>query len=150
MSANRASEQGIPVGGGLAAVTTTSAGALIAAMHQQGGSALDVPKPFSQPICLAPETRIAGTSHIDGIEELVERLSEGDRLRFERDPHNPYDRWAIKVFDARGNRLGFVSADINEMPARLMDGGKELFGQVTQVALVGAWWRIDMGVWLDD
>lgn len=136
--------------GELAAISTTSAGAIIAAMHGDGGSALDVPKPFSQPICLVPTTRVAGTTHVEGIQELAEGLAEGDRLRLERDVGNRYDRWAIKVFDVRGNRLGFVSADVNEIPARLMDGGKRLFAQVTGIELVGSWWKIGMGVWLDD
>ncbi|MBR3315648.1 MAG: HIRAN domain-containing protein [Atopobiaceae bacterium] len=119
-------------------------------MHGGVDAGFGVPKPFSQPICLAPKTRVAGTAHVDGIAELAESLSEGDRLRLERDPHNRWDRWAIRVLDGDGHRLGFVSADVNEMPARLMDGGKRLYGEVTGVELRGGWWRIGMGVWLDD
>jgi len=43
-----------------------------------------------------------------------------------------------------------VPVDVNEIPARLMDGGKRLYGEVTEVRLVGGWWRIAMGVWMDD
>ncbi len=135
---------------GLATIAPMTAGALIAAMHSEGGGALDVPKPFSQPICLAPDTRVAGTTHVEGIEDLARGLSEGDRLRLERDPRNRYDRWAIRVLDARGRRLGYVPADVNEILARLMDAGKCLYGEVTGIDLVGSWWRIAMGVWMDD
>ena len=135
---------------GLAPIVTTSAGAIIAAMHQGGNGIPEVPKPFSQPICLVPSTRVAGTSHLRDIDELVQGLHEGDRLRLERDPKNPYDHWCIKVFDEQGRRLGFVAADINEIPARLMDGGKRLFAQVTDVDLINGWWKVGMGVWLDD
>lgn len=133
----------------LAAIAPTSAGMLLAAMHAGKGVA-EVPKPFSQPICLAPTTRVAGTTHVDDIDELAQDLVEGDRLRLERDPRNRYDRWAIRVMDAHDRRLGYVPADINEMPARLMDAGKRVYGQVTEVELVGGWCRIGMGVWLDD
>lgn len=136
--------------GGLAQIGASSAGAIIAAMHAGEGSALDVPKPFAQPICLIPQTRVAGTSHVDDIDELAAALHEGDRLRLQRDASNGYDRWAIKVFDRAGRRLGFVSADVNEIPARLMDGGKRLYAQVTDVSQRGGWWRIEMGVWMDD
>lgn len=135
---------------GLTPVTPSAAGAIIAAMHQGGGGMLDVPKPFAQPICLAPHTRVAGTMHTPDIAELASQLSEGDRLQLERDAHNRLDQWAIKVLDDKGRHLGFVSADINEMPARLMDGGKCLFAKVTDVELRGSWWRIGMEVWLDD
>jgi len=133
----------------LAEIAPTSAGMLLAAMHE-GKGALGVPKPFSQPICLAPATRVAGTTHVDNIDEFAQSLAEGDRLRLERDPHNRYDRWAIRVVDAHNRRLGFVPADINEVPARLMDGGKRIYAEVTEVELVGGWCRIGMGVWLDD
>ena len=134
----------------LVAVAPTMAGSLIAAMYQGGGSALEVPKPFSQPICLIPDTRVAGTSHVPGIGGLVASLGEGDRLRLERDPQNRYDPWAIRVLDARGRRLGFVPTDSNEILARLMDGGRRLFAEVTEVELRGSWHRIGVGVWLDD
>lgn len=135
---------------GLATIITSDAGAIIASMHGGGGAGLEVPKPFSQPICLVPKTRVAGTTHVTGIAELAGRLSEGDRLRLERDSGNGRDRWAIRVFDGLGNRLGFVSTDINEIPARLMDGGKRLYAEVTGVERRGSWWKIGMGVWLDD
>lgn len=136
--------------GDIAPVTATSAGALIVAMHGGGAGLPEVPKPFAQPIYLVPDARVAGTTHVADIAKLAEHLSEGDRLRFERDKANRYDKWAIRVLDGSGNRLGFVPADINQIPARLMDGGKCLFGQVTGIELCGSWWKIGMGVWLDD
>ncbi len=138
-----------PSTAGLSTIST-SAGALIAAMHHGQGSALEVPTPFSQPICLIPDTRVAGTTHVANIDELASRLEEGDQLRLERDVDNPHGHWSIRVLDGQGNRLGFVPADVNEIPARLMDGGKRLFGQVTDIERRGSWWRIGMGVWLDD
>lgn len=134
----------------IAITSAFSAGAIISAMHGNGGGAPSVPKPFSEPICLVPTTRVAGTTHVEGIDELAGTLTKGDRLRLERDADNKYNEWSIRVLDGDGHHLGFVSVDVNEIPARLMDGGKRLYGEVTSVELVGKWWKIGMGVWLDD
>lgn len=136
--------------GGLVPIQPGGAGAIIQAMHGGGQGGIEIPKPFSQPICLVPDTRIAGTTHVADIEELASKIMEGERLRLVRDKDNKYDEWCIKVCTKEGKRLGFVPADINEIPARLMDGGKALFGEVTHIEKVGSWWKIGMGVWLDD
>ena len=127
-----------------------TAGGLLAAMHGGGSAGVEVPKPYAQRICLLPDVRVAGTSHVEGIFELASQLHEGDGLRLERDPMNRYDSWAIRVLDARGRRLGFVPADNNEIIARLMDGGKRIVAEVLGVEDVGGWVRIGMAVWLDD
>ena len=111
---------------------------------------IEIPKPFSQPICLVPDTRIAGTTPVDDIDELAPRLSVGERLALVREKDNKYDEWCIRVNTSAGGRLGFVLADINEIPARLMDGGKALYSEVNKVEKVGGWWKMGMGVWLDD
>ncbi|MBQ6395813.1 MAG: HIRAN domain-containing protein [Atopobiaceae bacterium] len=126
------------------------AGTVLSLIHGKGGTSFDVPKPFSEPVLLVSDTRVSGTTHIDGIEGISEMLQEGDRLRFERQPQNRFDEWAIAVYDSRDNRIGFVPADINEIPARLMDAGKRLFGKVTSVEQRGSWQRIGMAVYLDD
>lgn len=126
-----------------------SAGTLFAALHGEAGS-LGVPKPFADPILLVEDSHVAGTSHVPKMRELTEGLSEGDRLRFERDQANRYDRWAIRVFDGHGRRLGYVPTDNNQVLARLMDGGKHLYALVTGVEQRGTWTRIGMDVYLDD
>ena len=130
----------VPVGG--------TAGSVLAVLH--GGAGLpDVPKPFANPILLV-ETRVAGTKHVEDIYELAEQLEEGSRLQLLRDASNHYDHFAIRVLNERGQRLGFVPADRNEVLARLMDGGKHLYAEGTGVELVGDWWKIEMAVYLDD
>ncbi len=131
-------------------VLGSQAGSVLSLIHGDGGAALGVPKPLSQPIVMVPKTRVAGTTHVPGIHAAAKGLCVGDELRFEREPGNGADEWAIKVFSPTGERLGYVSADVNEIPARLMDGGKRAFGRVTGVGEVGAWVRIGMEVLLDD
>lgn len=142
--------QEAPGAPGLVPVAAGGAGAIIQAMHGGAGLGAAIPTPFSHPICLVPSTRVAGTTHVEGIDELASGLAAGERLVLVRDKDNRYDAWSIKVSTAGGRRLGYVAADVSEIPARLMDGGKALYGEVNVVEKVGGWWRIGMGVWLDD
>ena len=82
--------------------------------------------------------------------EIPKPFSVGERLALVREKDNKYDEWCIRVNTSAGGRLGFVLADINEIPARLMDGGKALYSEVNKVEKVGGWWKMGMGVWLDD
>lgn len=141
---------GATTAGVLVQTAGLDAGTMLVAMHGGTGEGLRMPLPFSKPICLVEGAHVAGTTHVAGIRKLAAGLSEGDRLRLVRDAGNPHDRWAIRVLDGEGSRLGFVPADQNEVLARLMDGGKRLFGQVTGVEQRGSWTRIGMDVYLDD
>lgn len=101
-------------------------------------------------ICLYSDTAVAGTRHVAGIRELAFDLAPGSRLTFERDADNPYDPWAVRVLDQHRNRLGYVSCECNEVVARLIDGGKRVFGQIEGVSQIDCWTRVQMGVYLDD
>lgn len=116
----------------------------------QGGPGGGLPAPFSEPILLVERTRVAGTTHVPGIRAQAARLSKGERLSLVRDPKNSHDRWAIRVLDAQGERLGFVPADCNEVLARLMDAGKHLYAQVRGVEMRDSWVRVGMDIYLDD
>ena len=130
------------------AITTIGAGGMIAAASA-AGTPLSIPVPFQSKIVLIEDTRVAGTTHIRGIDEVVERLEVGAELRFEREPGNLADYWAIKVY-AGDDRIGFVPADCNEVLARLMDGGKALSGKLTGKEKLGTWNKLHMEVSLDD
>ena len=83
---------------------------------------------------------------MDDIEGLVPKLSASKRLSLVRERDNRYDERCIRVNTSAGRRLGFVPEDINEIPARLMDGGKALYAEVNKVEKIGGWWKIGMGV----
>jgi hypothetical protein len=118
-------------------------------ISQATGAGIQIAKPFEEAIYLV-DVHIAGTTHIEGIEELVANLSVGDKLTFQRDKENLYDELAIKVMDQDGNRLGFIPCDNNEILARLMDGGKLLYGEITKKELLNRWHKINMRVFLSD
>lgn len=101
-------------------------------------------------ICFIERTSVAGTGHIPGIRHIADRLALGESLLLERDTLNAHDMFAVCVKDKRGNRLGYLSCEFNEIVSRLMDGGKSVSGLVTSVNQVGRWTKIDMAVMLDD
>ncbi len=141
---NDSGQQG-ELAGVLAAV---GSGAIISAASVSGAT-LSVPVPFQGKIVLAEDLRIAGTTHIHGIDAIVARLGIGAELRLQREPGNVADSWAIKVF-AGEDRIGYVPADCNEMLARLMDGGKALSAKLTSKDKRGNWNKLYMEVSLDD
>lgn len=120
---------------------------IINILNNKGG--LDIGKPFSQEIFLI-EVHIAGTTHIDNINILEPKLSEGVEVQFFREPNNQYDSKAIAVKDKEGNKLGYIPRDKNEILSRLMDAGKLLYGKVKSKEKIGEWIRIEMQVYLKD
>lgn len=129
-------------------LATIGAGSALGATGASGPS-LSVPLPFQNSIVLIEETKIAGTSHIRNMDQIAQELEVGTELRFEREPGNLADHWAIKVF-AGHTRIGYVSADCNEILARLMDGGKALSGKLITKETLGKWNKLLMKVNLDD
>lgn len=111
--------------------------------------ALDIEKPFSREIFLI-EVHIAGTTHIDNIDVLEPKLTEGVEVQFFREPNNQYDSKAIVVKDKEGNKLGYIPKEKNEILSRLMDAGKLLYGKVKTKKKLGDWVKIEMKVYLKD
>lgn len=107
-----------------------------------------LPMPFVQELFLI-EVHVAGTSHrdLDGIEPS---LGPGGLLVLKREPDNPHDELAIAVYDERGHHLGYVPRDSNEVLARLMDGGKLLFGKIRSKEWVNDWLKIDVKIHMRD
>ena len=127
-------------------IIKSDATGLVGLLHSNGGA---VPTPFERDIFLF-DTHVAGTTYIEGIEELEPHLSIGDRLEFFREPDNRYDRLAIVIKTAEGVKIGYVPKQDNAVFARLMDAGKLLFGKITSKKKRGAWVSIDIKVFLHE
>jgi hypothetical protein len=111
---------------------------------------LDIGKPFSRQIYLI-SARIAGSFYVEDIEELVENINTGSKLKFVREPENEYDKLAIIVKDSDGNKLGYVPRTDNPILARLMDAGKLIYGTVTDIENSGdSFMDIKMEIYMDD
>ena len=129
-------------------LTTAGGGGLIGLLHGKGGN-LAVPKPFERDIFLF-DTHVAGTSHVEGIEELEPYLNVDDKLDFFREPDNPYDKQAIMIKNIDGVKIGYVSKADNVIFARLMDAGKLLFGRIAAKEMKGSWLKLDIKVYLHE
>ena len=113
------------------------------------GHDVSVPKPFQKDILLF-ETHVAGTSHIEGIEDLEPFIQVGDRLDFFREVTNSYDQNAIEIRNTDGVKIGFVPQKDNIVFSRLMDAGKMLYGTVESKEMVGNWLKIQIAIYLQD
>lgn len=121
---------------------------LVSLLHGKNGE-VSIPKPFERDIFLF-DTYVAGISHVEGIEELEPHLQIGDRLAFFREPENPYDAQAIVIKTTDGVKIGYVPRQDNVIFARLMDGGKLLFGKITEKEKKGKWVRISIDIFLHE
>lgn len=121
---------------------------LIGLLHGKNGQSM-VPKPFERDIFLF-DTYVAGTTHVEGIEELAEHLNVDDRLDFFREPDNPYDPKAIVIKTRSGVKVGYVPKADNLVFARLMDAGKLLFGKISCKEIKGKWVKIDIKLYLHE
>lgn len=127
---------------------TTSSGNLIGLMHSKSGE-LAVPTPFEKDIFLF-DTFVAGTTHIEGIEELEPHLNIEDKLNFYREPDNFYDKDAIKITTENGVKVGYVPQKDNIIFSRLMDAGKLLFARISDKEKKGKWVKIYIKVYLHE
>lgn len=110
---------------------------------------LTLPKPFERDIYLF-ETYVAGTTHIDGIEEIGLNLKEEDKLIFFREPENIHDPQAIRIETLEHKKIGYIPRQDNIVFSRLMDAGKELFGTVSEKETVGNWLKILIKIYLHE
>lgn len=121
---------------------------VVSLVHGANGG-LVIPQPFERDIFLF-DTYVAGTSHVEGIEELEPYLNIEDQLDFFREPDNPYDNQAIMIKSASGVRIGYVPKQDNVIFARLMDAGKLLFGRISAKEKKGSWVKIAIKVYLHE
>ncbi len=81
------------------------------------------PKPAAQETLLY-EVYVAGIQHLEwwnGGNPIS--LNPGTLLRSVREPHNPFDRWAIALYTPQGSKLGYLPHWIVHIPSRLVDSG---------------------------
>lgn len=123
-------------------------GGLVGLLHGKGGG-LSIPKPFERDIFLFC-THVAGTTYIEGIEELEPHLNVDDRLDFFREPDNKYDKRAIVVKTTDGVKIGYVPREDNVVFSRLMDAGKLLYGSISEKEVRGSWVKISIKIFLHE
>lgn len=100
----------------------------IAKLNNGGGIIM----PFVQELFLL-ECEIAGTGFVKNIEEKAKALTTETVVSLVREADNKYDKFAIRIDNAAGRKLGYIPRKKNEVLARLLDGGKLLYGKVAAV-----------------
>ena len=72
-------------------------------------------------------TRIAGVTkrNSDGTDRqaLIRKLRRGEELKLVREPHNPYDKYAVAVLRSSGEQLGYVPAGDRRLANHIDTGG---------------------------
>lgn len=122
---------------------------LLIGSGSNGESPLGLSVAFPITITLHEDILVAGTSHVDDIDAILEGVVLPFEVKLVRDPGNLHDTWAIKVMKG-SKRIGFVPCDSNEVLARLMDGGKRIEGSVFEKEKLGRWTKLHMEVRLVD
>ena len=110
---------------------------------------MTLPTPFERDIYLF-DTYVAGTTHIEGIEDLAASLRDGDRLVFYREPDNPHDPQAIRIETLEEEKIGYVPRRDNVVFSRLMDAGKLLFATIAAKEMRGNWLKVDIRIYLHE
>lgn len=88
-------------------IIKSDSNSFIQLLHSKNGE-ITISKPFEKDVFLF-DTYIAGTTHIEGIEELEPHLNIDDRLQFFRELDNPHDSEAIVIKTSDGIKIGYVS-----------------------------------------
>ncbi|NLE16073.1 MAG: restriction endonuclease [Spirochaetales bacterium] len=109
----------------------------LAFVLDKAGALPEIKQPFLQAIFLL-EVRVAGLYYIDAIQDLLNHLDVGERVKLIREPENHFDSRAIRILNTNGDFLGFVSRVDNCVLSRLMDGGKALFAEVANTGTTGS------------
>ena len=110
---------------------------------------IDLPKPFERDIYLF-DTYVAGTTHVEGIENISSYIKDGDKLVFYREPENEHDPQAIRVETLKKDKIGYVPRQDNIIFSRLMDAGKILFAKVIYKEIRGKWLKIKIKIYLHE
>ena len=119
----------------------------IAKLNNGGGIIM----PFVQELFLL-ECEIAGTGFVKDIEEKANALTAGTVVSLVREADNKYDKLAIRIDNAAGEKLGYVPRKKNEILAHLLDSGKMLYGKVAEVEFseFSGWITITIKIYMKD
>ena len=88
--------------------------------------------------------KVMGVWYVD--DEILERISIGDKVTFVPEPENEYDKNAILVQDAKGNKLGYIPRRKNrqlllDMAAFGAYGVVNFTGSIEKSIVIDVWLR---------
>ena len=102
---------------------------------------------FSREI-LVLECLAAGTS-FRKLDKVQDDLKETVQLEMKREGKNEFDEFAIALW-FQNTKVGYIPREKNEVPARLMDAGKQFRVTISSKEMEGNWLKLDIKVMLKD
>ena len=116
---------------------------LLAAISK-GAFSLDV---FAREI-LVLECLAAGTS-FRKLDKVQDDLKETVQLEMKREGNNEFDHFAVALW-FQNTKVGYIPREKNEVLARLMDAGKQLYATISANEMEGNWLKLEIKVMLKD
>lgn len=104
--------------------------------------------PFARELMVL-DCHVAGTAYQD-VEAVEPSLKAGDKFLLIREPENKHDQFAVAIYTASKNKLGYLPRSKNETIARLMDAGKIIFGSLHSKSWKDDWLELKVHVFLID
>ena len=118
---------------------------LLAVIEEKGIG--DVIRPLVSEIHLF-DTYISGTSRLKD-PSAVEQLQTGEKLTLKRE-ETIFDDNAISIYNAQGQKLGYVPEKDNIVFSRLMDAGKLLIAKVGSSTQMHGFRKVSISIYLVD
>ena len=98
----------------------------------QLGNVIDTNYDFTQ---LPELIHLAGVS-FENRQELIKNLKEEIEIKLIRDPKNPYDKNAIKVYVKQNKeeiQIGWIPKEISQILAAEIDAGIKWYGKIKKI-----------------
>ena len=118
---------------------------LLAVIDEKGIG--DVIRPLVSEIHLF-DTYISGTSRLKD-PSAIEHLQTGEKLTLKRE-ETIFDDNAISIYNAQGQKLGYVPEKDNIVFSRLMDAGKLLIAKVGSSTQMHGFLKVNISIYLVD
>jgi single-stranded-DNA-specific exonuclease len=93
--------------------------------------------------------KVAGVT-FEGRQKVVAKLKMGDSLFLVREPNNPYDRFAIAIFDSSKEQIGYIPASNNGSLAYSMDHGHQYKVTVSSITGGGIDCSYGVNIFIED
>ena len=78
------------------------------------------------------------------------RFISGETLTLVREPHNPYDPWAVRI-DHRDRKVGYIPRTHSRIVASLIDGGYRLDARVRHFHPERKSWEwLWVSIWMEE
>lgn len=101
---------------------------------------------MDDPVLLC-RTHVAGTSHLEDLDKVLEEIWPGNWVNLVREPENKYDCNAIRVESENELKLGYVPKKQSENLSAILNLGVQLYGRIASIDYEVSWTRIELEIY---